>query len=136
MRLWKGDKATRTRDPGRGGTAVGGFVGGIDRGVRHASVAVVKGAVVELAVPVVFEDVFGVELVSEAEDTVSARLGGIRVILGTFEGSELFDRKVLRELFDKEVGKIVRHLMCFWRVDRVPFNPVSFIADCSSSVGW
>ncbi len=94
----------------------------------------VKGAVVELAIPAVFKDVLGVELVSESEDAVRAGFGGVKVVLGTFEGSELFDRKVLREAFDREVGKIVGHSMCFWSVDRVPFNPFSLVADCSSSM--
>jgi len=70
------------------------------------------------------------------EDTVSARLGGIEVILGTFEGSKLFDRKVLRELFDREAGKIVRHSIGFWSVDCVPFNPFVPVADCSPFVNW
>ena len=73
----------------------------------------VEGAVVEFAIPVVFKDVFGVELVPESEDTVRAGFRGVKVILGTFEGSELLDRKVLREAFDREAGKIIGHLMCF-----------------------
>src|SRR6266403_5606159 len=102
MWLWKGDEATRTRDPGRGGAVVGGFGGGIDRSVGHASVVVVKGAVVKLAVPAVFKDVFGTELVLELEDTVRMGFGGVKIVLGTFEGSELFNRKVFREVFDRE----------------------------------
>src|SRR6266404_3336698 len=109
MRLWKGDEATRTRDPGRGGAVVGGFIGSIDGGVRHVSVVVVKGAVVKLAVPVVLVDVLGVELVPKAEDTVRMGFRGIKVVLGTFEGGELLGRKVFREAFDREVGKIVGH---------------------------
>ncbi len=136
MRLQKGDKATRTRDPGRGGTVVGGFVGGIDGGVGHTSVAMVKGAVVELAVPVVFVDVLGAELIPEAEDAVRTRFRGVKVVLGTFEGSELFDRKVFREAFDGEVGKIARHSMQLWSVGRVPFIPSILVADCSFSVDW
>jgi len=115
LRLQKGDEATRTRDPGRGSAVVGGLVGGIDGGVGHTSVAMVEGAVVELAVPAVFVDVLGV---------------------GTFEGSELFGRKVFREAFDWKAGKIVGHLMCFWRIDCVPFNPFTSIADCSFSMDW
>ena len=95
-----------------------------------------KGAIVKLAVPAVFEDVLGVELIPEVEDAIRAGFRGVEIVLRALEGGELFDGKVFRELFDGEAGKIVRHLMCFWRVDRVPFNPVSFIADCSSSVGW
>ncbi len=111
MQLWKGDEATRTRDPGRGGAVVGGLVGGIDGGVGHASVAMVKGAVVEFTVPAVFEDMFGVELILETEDTVSTGFGGIEVVLGTFEGSELFDREVFGEVFNGKAGKIVGHSM-------------------------
>ena len=136
MQLWKGDEATRTRDPGRGGAVVGGLVGSIDGGVRHVSVAVMEGAVVKLAVPVVLVDVLGVKLVSETEDTVRTRFRGIKVVLGMFEGSELFGRKVFREAFDWKAGKIVGHLMCFWRIDCVPFNPFTSIADCSFSMDW
>jgi len=68
---------------------------------------VVKGAIVEFTVPVVLEDVFGVELIPEMEDTVSMGFGGIEVVLGTFEGIELIDRKVLRELFNREAGRIL-----------------------------
>ncbi len=109
MWLWKGDEATRTRDPGRGGAVVGGLVGSIDGDVGHVSVAVVKGAVVELAIPAVLIDMLGVKLVLEMEDTVRMGFRGIKVVLGTFEGSELFDRKVFREAFDREAGKIVGH---------------------------
>ncbi len=73
----------------------------------------VKGAVVKLAIPAVFEDVLGVEFVPETEDTVRMGLRGVKVVLGTFEGGELFDRKVFREAFDREAGKIVGHSMCF-----------------------
>ncbi len=136
MWLWKGDEATRTRDPGRGGAVGGGFGRGIDRGVGHVSVPMVKGAVVEFAIPVVFEDVLGVELVSEPEDTVRMGFRGVKVVLGMFEGSELFNRKVFREVFDREAGKIVGHSMCFWSIDRVPFNSFPFVADCSLSMDW
>src|SRR6266478_384753 len=98
MQLWKGDEATRTRDPGRGGAVVGGLVGSIDGGVRHVSVAVMEGAVVKL--------------VSETEDTVRTRFRGIKVVLGMFEGSELLGRKVFREVFDREAGKIIGHSIC------------------------
>ena len=73
----------------------------------------VKGAVVELAIPAMLKDVLGAELIPEAEDAVSVRFGGVKVVLRAFEGSELFDRKVFRELFDREAGKIVRHSMYF-----------------------
>src|SRR6266403_676919 len=136
MRLWKGDEATRTRDPGRGGAVVGGFVGGIDGGVGHTSVAMVKGAVVELAVPVVFVDVLGAELIPEAEDAVRTRFRGVKVVLGTFEGSELVGRKVFREVFDWKAGKIVGHSMCFWSTDRAPFNCFIPVVDRFPLVGW
>ena len=89
----------------------------------------VEGAVVELAVPAVFEDVLGVELILELEDAIRTGFRGIKVVLGTFEGSELFNRKVFRELFDREAGKIGRHSMCFSSPDRVPFIPLVFTAD-------
>ena len=136
MWLWKGDEATRTRDSGRGGTVVGGLGGGIDGGIGHASVLVVKGAIVEFAVPVVFEDMLGAELVPEPENAVRTGFRGIKVVLGTFEGSELFDRKVFREAFDGEVGKIARHSMQLWSVGRVPFIPSILVADCSFSADW
>src|SRR6266446_4570765 len=136
MWLWKGDEATRTRDPGRGGTVGGGFSGGIDQGIGHVSVPMVKGAVVELAVPVVFKDVLGVELVPEPEDTVRAGFRGIKVVFGTFEGSELLNRKVFRETFDREAGKIVGHSMCFWSVNCAPFNSFVSAADCSLFMDW
>ncbi len=132
MQLQKGDEATRTRDPGRGGAVGGGFGRGIDGGVGHASVLVVKGAVVELAVPAVLGDMRGTEFVSEAEDAIRMGFRGIKVILGSFEGSELFDRKVFREAFDRKAGDIVGHSMCFWSVDHVPFNSFPFTADCFS----
>jgi len=97
---------------------------------------VVKGAVVELAVPAVFEDVLGAKLIPEAEDAVRTRFRGVKVVLGTFEGSELFDRKVFRELFDGEVGKIVRHSMCFSSADRSPFILPISLADCSCFMDW
>ena len=136
MWLWKGDIATRTRDPGRGGAVGGGFIGGINRTGRHALVAVVEGTVIELAEPAMFEDVFGTELIAETEDAVRTGFRGVKVVLGTFEGSELFDRKVLRELFDREAGKIIRHSMCFSSADRSPFILLILDADCSPFVDW
>ncbi len=86
MRLRKGDEAIRTRDPGRGGTVVGGFGGGIDKGIGHVLVAMVEGAVVKLAIPAMFEDVLGIELVSESEDAIRTGFRGVKIVLGTFEG--------------------------------------------------
>jgi len=97
---------------------------------------VVEGAVVELAVPVVFKDMLGAELIAEAENAVRTRFRGIKVILGAFEGSELFDREVFWELFDREAGKIVRHLMCFSSANCSPFNSLISVADCSVFVDW
>ena len=97
---------------------------------------VVKGAVVKLAVPVVLVDVLGVKLVSETEDTVRTRFRGIKVVLGMFEGSELLGRKVFREVFDREAGKIIGHSICLWGIDRVPFNPFILVADCSLPADW
>ncbi len=136
MWLWKGDIATRTRDPGRGCAVGGGFVGGIDGAHGHVSIAVVKGAVVEFAVPVVFKDMFGAELIPETEDAVRTGLRGVKIVLGTFKGSELFNRKVFRELFDREAGKIIRHSMCFSSGDCPPFILLVLVADCSSFVDW
>ncbi len=132
MWLWKGDIATRTRDPGRGGAVGGGFIGGINGATGHGSIAVVEGAIVEFAIPVVLEDVCGTELVPESENAVRTRLSGIKVVLRAFKRGELFDGKVFRELFDREVGKIVRHLMHFLSVDRTPFNS----SGCSLFMDW
>jgi len=96
----------------------------------------VEGAVVELAVPAMFRDVRGAELVMEPKDAVRTGLSGVKVVLGMFERGELFDRKVFRELFDREAGKIVRHSMCFLRVDCLPFNVPVLVADCSFLVDW
>ncbi len=89
----------------------------------------VEGTVVELAVPAVFEDVLRTELVPEAEDAIRARFRGVEIVLRTFEGSELFDRKVLRELFDREAGKIVRHSIRFSSADCLPFMLFIPVAD-------
>jgi len=97
---------------------------------------VVKWAIAELAIPVVFKDVLGVELVPEPEDTVRAGFRGIKVVFGTFEGSELLNRKVFRETFDREAGKIVGHSMCFWSVGPALFNSFVSAADCSFFVDW
>ncbi len=51
----------------------------------------------------------GPELVAEAEDAVRARFGGVKVVFGAFEGSEVFSGKVFWEAFDRETGKIVGH---------------------------
>ncbi len=95
-----------------------------------------EGTVVKLAVPAVFEDVFGAELVPEPEDAIRTGFRGVEIVLGAFEGSKLFDRKVFRELFDREAGKIVRHSICFSSADHSPFIPLTLIADCTCFMGW
>ncbi len=97
---------------------------------------VVEGTVVKLAIPAVFKDVLRAKLVPETEDTVRAGFGGIKVVLGTFEGSELFDRKVFRELFDREAGKIVRHSILFPSADCPSFILFVPVANCSSIKDW
>jgi len=97
---------------------------------------VVEGTVVELAEPAVLKDVLRAELVPEMEDTVRTGFRGVEIVLGTFEGSELFDRKVLRELFDREVGKIVRHSILFPSAGCPPFILFVPVADCSSIKDW
>ncbi len=96
----------------------------------------VKGAVVKLAEPVVFGDVRGAELVSELENAVRTRFRGVKVVLGAFKRGELFDRKVFRELFDREAGKIVRHSMRFLSADCSPFILFVLVADGSSFMDW
>ena len=49
------------------------------------------------------------ELVAEAEDAVGARFRGVEVVVGAFEGSEIFDWEVFWKAFDREAGKIVGH---------------------------
>ena len=41
----------------------------------------------------------GSELVLEAEDAMRAGFGGIKVVFGVFEGSEVFDREVFWKAF-------------------------------------
>jgi len=97
---------------------------------------VVEGAVVELAIPAVFSDMCRAELVSELENTVRTWFRGIKVVLGMFERGELFDREVFWELFDGEVGKIVRHSILSLSANRPPFIPVIPVADCFSFMDW
>ncbi len=56
----------------------------------------------------------GSKLVSEAEDAVGAGFGGVEVVLGTFEGSEVFSREVFGKVFDRKAGKIVGHSIGSW----------------------
>ncbi len=55
------------------------------------------------------------EFVAEAEDAVRVGFGGVEVVFEEFEGGKLFNGEVFWELFDREVGKIVGHLMGVWR---------------------
>ena len=51
----------------------------------------------------------GSEFVPEVEDAVRVGFRGVEVVVGTFEGSEAFNREVFGELFNREAGKIVGH---------------------------
>ncbi len=60
----------------------------------------------------------GPEFVSEAEDAVRARFRRVEVVLGTFEGSEFFDREVFGKAFDRKAvttlqGRLI--LQVTWR---------------------
>ncbi len=56
------------------------------------------------------------EFVAEVEDAVGAGFGGVKVVLGAFERSEIFDREVFWKAFDREAGKIVGHLIENWGI--------------------
>ena len=58
----------------------------------------------------------GSEFVSEAEDAVGAGFRGVEVVVGMFEGGEVFNREIFWKLFDREAGKIVGHSMGLWRL--------------------
>jgi len=58
--------------------------------------------------------VVGPKLVLEAEDAMGVGFGGVKVVVGTFEGSEVFNGEVFGELFDREAGKIVGHSIENW----------------------
>ena len=47
---------------------------------------------------------------------MGAGFRGVEVVVGAFEGSEVFDWEVFWKLFDREAGKIVGHLMEFWEL--------------------
>ncbi len=62
----------------------------------------------------------GAELVTEAEDAMGAGFGGVEIVLGAFEGSEVFGGEVFWKAFDRKAGKIVGHSIESWgRVLRV-----------------
>ncbi len=56
----------------------------------------------------------GSEFVSEAEDAVGAGFGGVKVVVGTFEGSEVFSREIFGKSFDRKAGKIIGHSIESW----------------------
>ena len=56
----------------------------------------------------------GSEFVLEAEDTVRPGFGGVEVVFGAFEGSEIFNGEVFRKAFDRKAGKIVGHSIESW----------------------
>ncbi len=51
----------------------------------------------------------GSELIAKAEDAVGVGFGGVEVVLGAFEGSEVLSGEVFWKAFDREAGKIVGH---------------------------
>ena len=63
----------------------------------------------------------GAKLVAEAEDAMGARFGGVEVVFGAFEGSEIFDGEVFWEAFDRKAGKIVGHSIKSWGFARRVF---------------
>ena len=69
------------------------------------------------------------EFVPESEDAVGAGFGGVEVVFGTFEGSEVFNGEVFRKAFDRKAGKIVGHSMESWGFVRRAFIRVRDGAD-------
>ncbi len=63
----------------------------------------------------------GPEFVSEAEDAVGTGFGGVEVVFGAFEGSEVLGREVFGKAFDRKAGKIVGHLIESWGFARGAF---------------
>jgi len=58
--------------------------------------------------------VVGPKFVAEAEDAVGTWFGGVEVVFGAFEGSEIFDGEVFCKAFDREAGKIIGHSIESW----------------------
>ncbi len=58
----------------------------------------------------------GSELVTEAEDAMRVGFGGVEVVFGAFEGSEVFDREVFWKAFGRKAGKIVGHSIESWGI--------------------
>ncbi len=54
------------------------------------------------------------EFVAEAEDAVGAGFGGVEVVLGAFEGSEVFDGEVFWKAFDGKAGEVIGHSIEGW----------------------
>ncbi len=54
------------------------------------------------------------EFVPEVEDTVGSRFGGVEVIFGALEGSEIFSGEIFWKAFDRKAGKIVGHSIESW----------------------
>src|SRR6266478_5651726 len=87
----------RIDESGGSGAVVAGGVGLwglIASDMRHGLVTVMKGAVGQFTIPVMYRYVVGPELVAEVKDAVGARFGGVEVVLGTFEDSEVFNGEV------------------------------------------
>ncbi len=58
----------------------------------------------------------GPELIAEVEDAMGAWFGGVKVVFGVFEGSEVFNGEVFWEVFDGKTGKIVGHSIESWGI--------------------
>jgi len=50
----------------------------------------------------------------EVEDAVGAGLGGVKVVLGTFEGSKVLSREIFWKACDRKAGRIVGHSIEVW----------------------
>jgi len=60
--------------------------------------------------------VVGFKFVLVSEDAVRARFRGVEIVIGSFEGGEVFNGEVFREPLDRKAGKIVGHSMGLWRL--------------------
>ncbi len=56
----------------------------------------------------------GPEFVLEAEDAMGAGFRGVKVVFGTFEGSEVFNGEIFGKSFDRKAGEIVGHSIESW----------------------
>ena len=50
----------------------------------------------------------------EAEDAMGAGFRGVKVVFGTFEGSEVFNGEIFGKSFDRKAGKIIGHSIESW----------------------